>query len=311
MGKTILSLIVISLLFIDPICHAQTSARLTDPRLEIKDNILHITYDLLNSDPSEKFNIAIDIKDEHGNTMDANTLIGDLGNDVGGGSDKRVTWNLEADNVFINAYVDVKITASIIPPPAQIIPETEEEVVQEIVNDDDLPNQDMMEENEVRDEGIKESRPENEVNNTELPTEGATHSFNRAGIVIQSLPLPGLGLSRVTGNPHWIKGVAGYGCLIGSVVLNRISVSTFNSISDIDDVDDVTDAFNSSVRQDNMSEVLAYAGLGIWITDVIWTVIGTSDLKTRPLFSQSRGFSMRSHIDPLSNAPMISLRYKF
>ncbi len=31
-------------------------------------------------------------------------------------------------------------------------------------------------------------------------------------------------------------------------------------------------------NQDNISEVLAFAAIGIWITDMVWTIIGTSDM---------------------------------
>ncbi|UCG27928.1 MAG: hypothetical protein JSV24_00810, partial [Bacteroidales bacterium] len=109
--------------------------------------------------------------------------------------------------------------------------------------------------------------------------ETKSKDFSRAGIVIQSLAVPGLGLSRATGDPHWLRGVAGYGCIAGSIVLNHQAVNTFNTIGGLDNVDEIKKAFDKSVQQDKISEVLACAALGIWVTDIIWTIAGTSGLK--------------------------------
>ncbi len=52
-------------------------------------------------------------------------------------------------------------------------------------------------------------------------------SVNTTSLVLQSLAFPGLGLTRATGGkPHWLRGVAGYGCIITSVTLNRMSISS-------------------------------------------------------------------------------------
>jgi len=176
---------------------------------------------------------------------------------------------------------------------------------------EDVPTQNLRKEDLEPDDGTRDIDPEEETKKPELPAEIKTKDFNRTGIVIQSLAFPGLGLSRVTGNPHWLRGVAGYGCIAGSIVLNRQAVSTFNTIEGLENVDDVNEAFDKSVHQDNISEVLAYAAIGIWVADIIWTVAGTSDLKKRPLDSQSKRFSIKSDFDPVSNIPMISLRYRF
>ena len=136
-------------------------------------------------------------------------------------------------------------------------------------------------------------------------------NYNRAGLVLQSLVFPGLGLSRVTGNPHWIRGLAGYGCLVGSIVLNRQAVNTYKGISDLVSYNDVTEAFDKSVQQDNISEVLAYSAIGIWVIDFIWTLVGTSDLNKADSYGDSGGFSIGSNIDPLSNAPLVSVQYRF
>ena len=91
----------------------------------------------------------------------------------------------------------------------------------------------------------------------------------RTGIILQSLALPGLGLSRMTGKPHWLRGVAGYGCIAGSIILNRQAISTYDDIDDLEDYDDKNELFQKSLNRDNISEVLAYAAIGIWV-DIGW-----------------------------------------
>ena len=287
MGKGILFLLIISFALTGPLCYAQSSAKVSDPRLELIGNTLHITYDILNSTQKEKFEVSIVIKDENGNIINANALSGDVGQDIPGGRNKRVTWNLEADNVFINAYLSVKINAIVIPPPEPVvIPVTESE-------------QEEQQEDQAK---VKEEEPARKKE---------TSTYSRAGIILQSVAVPGLGLSRVTKKPHWIRGVAGYGCLAGSIILNRQAVNTFESIGDYLDPSDASEAFDKSVQQDNISEVLAYAAIGIWVTDIIWTIVGTSDLNKSSAQHRSKGVSIGSKIDPLSYTPMVELTYRF
>ncbi|MCK5137734.1 MAG: hypothetical protein KAR19_18255 [Bacteroidales bacterium] len=288
MGKNILCLSFFGIFLMGPACYAQTAVKISDPKLEIRDNTLHISYDLLNSDPSEKYIIGIEITDEDGNPVNASALDGDIGPVEDGGRNKQITWNLEADNIFINAYLYVKLNAEVILPPEPEIAQLNEQT-----DDSSDPG------------------PEKDISIIEPVTEGKTTSYNRTALVLQSLLIPGLGLSRVTGNPHWIRGAAGYGFITGSIVLNRKAVNTMNSIDDLDDANDIKEAFNNSVRQDNVSELFAYTAIGIWVTDIIWTIAGTSDLKKLPLYSEARGLSFKCNLDPVSNVPLVSMSYRF
>ncbi len=143
------------------------------------------------------------------------------------------------------------------------------------------------------------------------PADTKAQGYSRTGLILQSLALPGLGLSRATGNPHWIRGVAGYGCIAGSVVLNKMAVSTFESFLEAETTEDAEVKLTKSVRQDNISEVLAYMAIGIWVSDIIWTVVGTRDISKNPLYSETKGISVTTGIDPLTYSPMVGVRYRF
>lgn len=70
-----------------------------------------------------------------------NTLSGDIGEILSGGSNKQITWKFEADNVYLDAYVFVQINATVIkPPPPPVIEEPEEEIVLKM-QDDQTDNQ--------------------------------------------------------------------------------------------------------------------------------------------------------------------------
>ncbi len=91
--------------------------------------------------------------------------------------------------------------------------------------------------------------------------------------------------------------------------MNRVASRTFGTIEDLDDPLDAEDAFHKSVRQDNFSEGLAYAAIGIWVADIIWTWVGTSDLGKGASVSQN--ISIGADFDPLSFAPLVCFRYTF
>lgn len=140
----------------------------------------------------------------------------------------------------------------------------------------------------------------------------AGQSFKRSGLILQSIAFPGLGLSRINpGKPHWIRGALGYGCIGGAVYLNRQAIKNYDAYLDAGQTDDIDDLFNKAEQQDQISEILGFAAIGIWVTDIIWTILGTSDLT--PTLSSERltGFSIGTRIEPVSSVPMVALRYKF
>ena len=238
-----------------------SSAEVSEPRLELQGNSVHIYYDISGSQPSETFTITVVVEDEQGNAIRASSLEGDVGKKISGGSNKHIIWNYEEDNVFLNAEIEIRVNASVEKP-------------------------------------------------RETPKESPGEA-GRAGIILQSVALPGLGLTKVTGKPHWIKGVAGYGCIAGSVVMNRMAISTYNSISDLETDVAITEAYDKSVQQDQVSEILAYAAIGIWVTEFVWTLVGTSHMKKSSSLAASKGISLKSDFDPISNAPQLGIVLTF
>jgi hypothetical protein len=266
------------------VCFSQITTSLSNPEVELIGNELHITYYILNGSPEEKYIISLDVRDSIGNPIEVRSINGDIGEVQDGGGTKEIVWNLGADNIFINEYIEVRISARVKPLADLPVEESDKKRI-----DEDA-------------EPFVAAEP---------PSSLKSKSYNRTAIVLQSVALPGLGLSRVTGSPHWLRGVAGYGCLAGSVILNRLSVKNLENAEGTFEYQVAQDAFDRSVRQDQASEILAYTALGIWITDIIWTLVGTTDLKGATGHMGERGFSLRTSINDQYRVPMLSLSYKF
>lgn len=264
---------------------AQSSVNISAPRLEVEGNILHIYYDILEGIPGEKYDIAVEIRDENGNIIEARSLEGDIGQLEEGGDNKHIRWNLEADQIFIDAFVFVKIDATVIPLPREELVAEQVDSIPEQIEDGEPYQQDLVVEEELS--GLPES---------------TARTFTRSGLILQSLAFPGLGLSRFTGKPHWIRGAAAYGCLAGSVILNRKAVNTYDSMQEMTEADDIAHTFEQSVNQDKVSELLVYAAAGIWVTDIVWNILGTSEMNK---------ISFASNLDPITFVPMIRVSYRF
>ena len=114
MRKTSVFIFILFLFFQNFCSYAQTEIRLSKPRLELEDNNLVISYDILNSKQTDKFRIWIEITDSIGQNINARSLSGDIGENVLGGNNKKITWNLKADNISLDIGIYVQVYAEIL-----------------------------------------------------------------------------------------------------------------------------------------------------------------------------------------------------
>jgi hypothetical protein len=300
MYRALLYLTGICLLATAPLCRAQI-LRVSEPRIELRDNTLHITYDILESDATDEFTVELVITDEDGQRIHAATLKGDVGDMVTGGNNKHIIWDLTTDRIELDAEIFVKIRVKAIPPAEHVVvPPFREESVQEPQNE---PG--------VKEQPVEETTGSKRLGADTSPASSANKGLNRTGLVVQSFALPGLGLSRVTGKPHWIRGVAGYGCIAGSIILNNMAVNTYSGIMELSDYEAKDELYQESVTQDQVSEVLAYTAAAVWVTDIIWTLVGTSGLNRSAHSINKEGFSLHTAFEPAIAIPMIGIAYRF
>ncbi len=276
MNITAKLLLAIVLVCAFPSLRAQTHVEVSPPALSLKNGKVHIEFDLLNSTRSETFTVRIDITYENGKEVPARSLSGDIGKGVSGGGNKQIIWDMEADSVFLDGDIFVEVYALPEAAPVAVVPPEEQ-----------------------KDEQKDEAQPDQ-------------NEYNRTLIIAQSIAFPGLGLSRINpGKPHWLRGVVGYGCLAGSVYLNRKSWSTYQNYLDPEHPDAKDDLFDQAYGTKRTSQMLGYAALGVWVVDLAWTILGTSEKKQNRVSDHPKGFSIGTGVEPVNKVPLVAMRYVF
>ena len=110
--------------FFYSVCIAQTLPEVSKPSLELQDNKLVIVYEIKNFNPEDKFKISIEVTDSDGNIITAQSFSGDIGDDVTGGNNKKITWDFKKDNFSTDTEIYVQVSAEIQAPPQIAIEET-------------------------------------------------------------------------------------------------------------------------------------------------------------------------------------------
>ncbi|MEX0980925.1 MAG: hypothetical protein WD577_04235 [Bacteroidales bacterium] len=103
-------------------------------------------------------------------------------------------------------------------------------------------------------------------------------TFNRGGLIVQSILLPGMGLTRLKQKPHWIKGVLGYGAVASSVVFYNKSNDNYTNYLNAEDPAARDNYYTASIKQESLSYALLYSAIGAWTVDFLWTLIGTREV---------------------------------
>lgn len=93
----------------------------------------------------------------------------------------------------------------------------------------------------------------------------------------------------------------------GGIALNRGAISTYQDFSDSKTPEEANDLYEKSSRQDMLSETLVYVAAGIWITEIIWTIVGSSNLNRNFNLADTRGVSINSGFDVSTNAPLVGI----
>jgi len=271
--------------------YGQYDVEVSEPVLSLKNGKVLIEYQLLNTSKSEKFSIRIDITNQLGKTIDARSLSGDVGKGVSGGGNKRIIWDIEADSIYLDEDIFVEVYALSEATPVPVDP-PEEQIAKE--------------KDPVKGPG------EDFIEDTEEEKLRSRKQFNRTSLIAQSIAFPGLGLSRLNpGTPHWLRGVAGYGCLAGSIYYNRMAWSNYQNYLGSENPTEIDDHFDRAYQQKKTSGILAYVALGTWVVDLAWTILGTSGMKGDQFSATQKRISIGTTVEPVSNVPMIALSYRF
>lgn len=125
--KRFINFVILFTLFLSQGVFAQESAEITQPQLELKINTIEISYDILNSSRRDLFDIWVEVTDTAGNLIEAKSLSGDVGEDVKGGSHRKIFWDLSADNILLDAGIYIQVYGERLTP-------MESEIIAAVVN---------------------------------------------------------------------------------------------------------------------------------------------------------------------------------
>ena len=293
MGKPFASLLTTLLLLVSLLSFGQIHTAVSHPVVEVNDQEVHIFYDIINSGPKHRFNVSLLITDTRGRDLISRSLSGDVGDNISGGNKKHIVWNLEEDQVTLDGPIDVQILLKALP---SAISGSSTQKQNDLEESDSLAGVDAKSKNELLGAAGSPVKPK---------------EYSQTNLVFKSLLFPGWGLTNLKKKPHWIKGLAAYGCVAGSVYLNRQAVNTYKQIDSFQDYQDKDDLYQKAIKQDNISEVLAITAAGIWVFDFVWTLVGTSELKAKKKNSPGPGLSLITDIDPFTYAPMLGIHISF
>ena len=251
---------------------SQSVVTIPNPRLELDENKIIISYDILNSEPTDLFLIWIEVTDADGNNIKAVTLSGDLGEEIKGGVNKKITWDLEQDKIVLDEEIFIEVKAEKKTPP--------------VVEQKTIP---------------VETTPATEVK-----------TLSKGNMFFSSLVLPGLGQSRIhRGKPYWLLGLASYGCLGGSFYLNKVGASTYNDYKSSVDINEGNELFDKAVKQDKISEYLVYTAAGIWTINLIWILASPGDIYDSSTQLKQKNFNIEPSYDPYLKSTGLTLTYRF
>lgn len=217
-----------------PGAFSQKQFTVTRPVLEVQGNWITINYEILNSTEDDLFSVSLEVTDEEGEVIQAKALSGDIGDNVRGSGKKRILWDLEEDEIFVNSRLNFQVLAQPIQPGDRL-----------------------------NDTGPASAR-EKEMLNVDI---------SRSNAILRSVVFPGAGLTKVSGRKaHILKGIgayAGLGSGIGYAIVSEMNYREYEQATNKAD----RDAYHKlSNRQLHISQACLITAAGIWAVDVLWTL---------------------------------------
>lgn len=223
---------------------AQSKAGIFNVDFTVNRDSLIVTYDILKSKFSERFNITFTVKAITGKTYSPKTVYGDIGNNVFGGKGKRIIWEIAKDNVLIDEEIFVEVHG-------QPVFETEQVVQKE--------------------------EPAPVTNNWD----DGSRTFSKGGALALSAILPGLGITKQKeGGAYWLLSIATYGLAAGGIILNASSSSTYDKYTAATTAEERNSLYDKALSQNKTGNILIYSAIGVWVGNMVWTLLTPNKIKT-------------------------------
>ena len=137
-------------------------------------------------------------------------------------------------------------------------------------------------------------------------------SIGLAGPLVQSLVLPGLGNTRITGKPYWIIGIIGYGSVASSYWFNKKAASSYdNYLSERENYDLRFDYYNDADTEKQISVACGIAAGVIWAADLTLLLINHKKHNKKLSAMSGPQTSLGFNYNPYTNSNMLTLKILF
>ena len=252
------------------------SVQISQPELELRENEIVISYQISGSSSADLFKIWIEVTDDNGKSLNARSLDGDVGQNIQGRGKKQITWEYRKDIASLEAGIYIQMHGEILNPQIEEVPPL-------VTDQPDIKSY---------------SKP--------------SATISKQGAVLRSIAFPGWGLSSMNpGKPHWLKGVVGYGAIASSVILNSMAFDNYNQYLASSEQTEFEDYYEKAVSQQNLSRISAYVAAGIWITDIVWTLLSDSGNGGYHSQSNHKRITLGTGYEPSVKVPLVAFRYNF
>lgn len=127
----------------------------------------------------------------------------------------------------------------------------------------------------------------------------------KSSAIIRSILLPGFGqryLKRRGVEP--LLSFVGYGLVVGSILQHNQAVSSYDSYLATSDAVERADLKNDWMNQKKQSDNLLYVAAGVWVLNIIWTVISPDEI------SRYNRIKSELNFDNVTSSGGISIKYQ-
>jgi len=133
----------------------------------------------------------------------------------------------------------------------------------------------------------------------------------RSGLIVQSIALPGLGLSKITNNPNWIMGISGYGLVGSSVAFKSVSNSNYKNFENSSDPQLEDSYYTKYKNQKTISTICAIGAATIWVTDLILVSRASSRSKNLSKGGEKNKLFLVPQYYTVYDIPALGFKYVF
>lgn len=132
--------------------------------------------------------------------------------------------------------------------------------------------------------------------------------------LILSAIVPGLGINKIKGGgPYWLMSVPVYGLTAGSVLFNAEASNSYDYYlnNNYEDPQQASNDYQKALDNQKQSQTFAYAAIGVWAINMVWTGMVAVKNKSVAYNYQKRKMFFYSGINPVNKSVGFTLKYRF